>query len=72
MADSENPEWPFVGLTVEEAAASLRVSVQTVRDAIKTGGLPARLIGKGWRIDLDALKAWVASGTGEGRQINKD
>lgn len=61
------PNWPLVGMTAEEAAASLRVDVRTVREAIKNGGLPARLVGRGWRIEESALRSWLASGTGEGR-----
>ncbi len=71
MADetqAQAPNWPFIGMTAEEAASSLRVDVRTVREAIRTGGLPARMVGRGWRIDESALRAWLASGTGEGRK----
>lgn len=70
MADENKapaPNWPLIGMTAEEAAATLRVDVRTVREAIKTGGLPARLVGRGWRIEESALRSWLASGTGEGR-----
>ena len=60
--DSKVVEWPAVGMTVEEVATSLRVDRKTVLEAIKTGGLPASKIGKGWRIDYDNLKNWVANG----------
>ncbi len=60
--DSKVVEWPAVGMTVEEVAASLRVDRKTVLESIKTGGLPASKIGKGWRIDYDNLKNWVANG----------
>lgn len=68
MDDTQAPGWPLVGMTAEEAAKALRVDVRTVRDAIRSGGLPARLVGKGWRIDVDALKHWLATGSGEGRK----
>ena len=60
--------WPLIGMTAKEAAQALRVDVKTVHDAIKDGGLPARLVGKGWRISPKALEDWIASGTGEGRR----
>lgn len=53
---------PLVGLTVDEAAQALRVNPRAIRDAIRTGGLPARTVGKGYRIDVDALKAWLGKG----------
>lgn len=57
------PGWPpVVGLTVEEAAAALRVDEKTVRAAIKKEGLPARMVGKGYRIDPEALRIWIANG----------
>lgn len=69
MADEDKvaQQWPLIGMTAEEAAQSLRVDVKTVREAIRSGGLPARLVGRGWRIEEGALRAWLASGTGEGR-----
>ena len=63
---------PLVGLTVEEVAASLRVNVKTVRDAIKHGGLPARFVGKGWRIEEGALRAWIAAGDGKSRNAGEE
>lgn len=65
---TQEPSWPLIGMTTEEAAKSLRVDVKTVQDAIKEGGLPARLVGKGWRISPKALEEWIASGKGEGRR----
>jgi len=57
-------EWPpVIGLTVDEAAAALRTDDKTVRKLIQAGSLPARLVGRGYRIDPDALRAWVARGT---------
>lgn len=68
MDDTQTPGWPLVGMTAEEAAKALRVDVRTVREAIRSGGLPARLVGKGWRISPKALDEWLATGTGEGRK----
>lgn len=65
---TQEPSWPLIGMTADEAAKSLRVDVKTVHDAIKDGGLPARLVGKGWRISPKALEEWIASGKGEGRR----
>lgn len=53
-------EWPAVGMTLEEAADSLRVDSKTLRRLIKDEGFPARKVGVGWRIDPDAVKRWLA------------
>ena len=57
-------EWPpVIGLTVDEAAAALRTDDKTVRKLIQQpGGIPARIVGRAYRIDPGALRAWVASG----------
>lgn len=60
---------PLVGLTVDEAAASLRTDDKTVRRLIQSGSLPARLVGRGYRIDPGALRAWVAGGK-DGRKLS--
>lgn len=59
---AEKMEWPLIGMTLEETAAALRVDRKTIFKAIQEGGLPARKVGVGWRIDPDAVKAWLASG----------
>ena len=56
-------QWDFLGMTIEETAEALRTDVNTVRILIRERGLPARKVGRGWRIDPDAVKAWLASGT---------
>lgn len=61
----EEQKWPIIGMTVEETAAALRIAPYTVRMLIKNEGLPARKLGKGYRIDPDAVKAWLARGIGE-------
>ena len=57
-------EWPpVIGLTVDEAAAALRTDDKTVRKLIQQpGGIPARIVGRAYRIDPGALRAWVARG----------
>lgn len=62
MADKK--DWPVIGMTLNETAAALRVDRRTVQKAIMEQGLPARKVGVGWRIDPDAVKAWLASGKG--------
>ena len=56
-------EWPpLIGLTVDEAAAALRTDDKTIRKLIQSGEIPARIVGRGYRIDPDALRDWIASG----------
>ena len=66
MAERQITEWPLIGMTIEETAAALRVDALTVRKLMKQGGLPCRKCGKEWRIDPDALKAWLGAGTYDG------
>lgn len=58
----EKVDWPNVGLTVDEAAAALRVDRKTIIKAVMEGGLPARKVGKGYRISHTAIDTWLASG----------
>lgn len=53
---------PLIGLTVDEAAAALRTDDKTIRKLIQAGEIPARIVGRGYRIDPDAIRAWMASG----------
>ncbi len=53
--------WPVVGMTADEAADALRVDRKTLLLAIRDDGLPARKVGKGWRIDPEALRRWISS-----------
>jgi excisionase family DNA binding protein len=62
MSLVEKVDWPHVGLTVDEAAEALRVDRRTIFKAIQEGGLPARKVGKGFRISHAAIDAWLASG----------
>lgn len=69
---SEKIEWPKLGMTVEEAAEVLRVAPNTIRLLIKERDFPAKKVGKGWRIDHDAVKAWLASGNGENAEQQEE
>ena len=62
MSVSEKVEWTHVGLTVDEAAAALRVDRKAIFRALQEGGLPARKVGKGFRISHSAIEAWLADG----------
>lgn len=44
---------------MREAARFLQVSEQTVRLMARRGDLPARKIGKGWRLAQSALLEWL-------------
>ncbi|MDL2216956.1 helix-turn-helix domain-containing protein [Desulfovibrio sp. OttesenSCG-928-M14] len=56
----ERVKWPTIGMTLDEAAEALRVDPKTLRTLIKAGDFPARKVGIGYRIDPDAVKAWLA------------
>ena len=49
-------------LTVNEAAEYLRVSSKTLAGLLMTGQIPARRVGRQWRILKHALDRWL---TGE-------
>ncbi len=57
--NGNGPDWPFVGMTVDEAAASLRVSRRTVQDMLAQGRLPGRMVGNKWRISPQALERYL-------------
>lgn len=61
MKLSDKIDWPVIGMTLEECADSLRIERRSMFKALQDG-LPARKVGKGWRIDPDAVKAWLATG----------
>ena len=46
-------------LTIEETALYLRVSESTVRRMVKDGRIPARQIGRQWRIPRAALEEYL-------------
>jgi len=43
-------------LTVKEASAILRVSDQTVRRMIADGQIPARKVGRAWRMKRESVE----------------
>ena len=59
-----------------EAAAHLRLTVNTVRTHAKNGTIPAVKVGSRWRFDLDAIDAhlnapkdsWAQSNQSRGRR----
>lgn len=53
---------PIMGLSVDEVAKILRVDRRSVISAIKNRGLPARKIGRSYRISRNALENWLATG----------
>lgn len=61
VSDAMEPEWPCIGMTVEEAAQALRVSARTVQDMLAAGKLPGRLVGNKWRLSPNGLDAFLGS-----------
>ena len=53
----EAPQW----LTPDEVAARLRLHIQTVRSMLRDGRIPARKIGRAWRVDARELAVWAQS-----------
>ena len=47
-------------LTIEEAAARLKLKPQTVRDWLKAGRLKGVKLGRIWRVDAEALERLLA------------
>ena len=62
--DSENQELAQV-LTLAEAADRLRVCKKTVLSMIRKDKLPARKVGRAWRISTRAIEEWLSSGSDE-------
>ena len=58
----EHIKWPAIGMTLDEAAESLRVDPKTLRTLIKAGDFPARKVGKGYRISHKAVERWLEEG----------
>ena len=54
-------------LTLEEAAALLRVSTDVVTDRAKAGDIPGRRLGMEWRFSRHALFEWLQGSDGNGR-----
>ena len=55
-------------LTLEEAAALLKLSADTVRSRAEEGDLPGRRFGKEWRFARIAVLAWLADGDPQKRR----
>ena len=47
-------------LTMDQATTLLGVSIDSVEEAIRTAGLPARRIGGEWRFAKQAILGWLA------------
>lgn len=56
-------------MTLEEVAAFLKVSEQTVYELARSGNLPGRKVGREWRFFKPALINWFMQGveSGEGK-----
>lgn len=61
---AENPHAGEV-LTLEEAAALLRLPVAAVRDRALAGELPGRAFGEEWRFSRTSLLAWLGGSDAE-------
>lgn len=46
-------------LTIEEAAAHLRTSVDAIKEQVESGEIPARRLGNSWRFSRSALDQWL-------------
>jgi len=53
-------------LTVNEAAYYLRISSKTLTGLLTKGEIPARRVGRQWRILKPALDRWLAGETPKG------
>ena len=51
-------------MTVDEAAALIRVNRKTVYEAINRGDLPHQRVGRKIRLSRTALVAWISQGQG--------
>ena len=59
-------------LTLEEAAALLKLPRDTVRSRAEAGDLPGRRFGKEWRFARVAVLAWLADGEPHDERRTKD
>ena len=70
----EKIAWPHIGMSLEECADVLRIDRKLMFRAL-ADGLPARKIGRAWRISPKALEDWLASGNlkpGGGKAVEPD
>ena len=51
-------------MTIEEAASFLRLSKSTVYEYVRCGVIPARRIGRVWRLSRRALEEYLGEGDG--------
>ena len=58
MTENYTDSW----ISVEEAAAYLGVTKETIRNWIKKTDIPAHRIGKLWKFKRSELDEWVKSG----------
>ncbi len=56
-------------LTLQEAAALLRLPLDAVRARAVAGDLPGRTFGEEWRFSRSALLAWLAGGENTQREL---
>jgi excisionase family DNA binding protein len=49
-------------LTLEEAAALMKIPVDAIRERAEAGGLPGRRFGTEWRFTRSAIFDWLAEG----------
>ncbi|MDD5368128.1 MAG: helix-turn-helix domain-containing protein [Anaerolineaceae bacterium] len=61
------PDEPTEILTIEEAAAYLRIPTSSVYKLAQAGKIPAQKVGRHWRFYRPSLTQWIASG-----QLNPD
>jgi excisionase family DNA binding protein len=52
-------------LTVPQAAEKLQMSLDVVREYLRTGKLPGRKVGKAWRVVESDLENWISAGQNE-------
>ena len=50
-------------MTLEEAATFLRLTVEELSNAARSGQVPARSIGESWRFSRTALVNWLSGAT---------
>jgi len=50
-----------IGYTLEEIAEALRVHPETVRKMLNSGEMPAKKIGREWRIEPEAIRQWLST-----------
>ena len=62
-----NPSESLTVLTTKEVAAMLKVSTRTVLEMVKRG-LPAQKVGRAWRFNPEAIKAWLDARTEDERR----